>query len=146
MCNSAFATTWSKCRLIVGVRPEPPNCLFASPKWNADTMSEKGGVHHLLIRGHKKKVDLVHCTCWAVVRKRWRNTSSLSMRPCPSVHQTHAYLLTCIDASALLPSLCSPGSYMYVHIRSYLHVCLRQEGLQPAAEPPCWKSSCCLNT
>lgn len=84
-------------------RPEPLIYLFASPKWNDDTMSEEGGVHQLLIRDHKKKVDLVHCTCWAGVRKRWRNTSSLSMHPCPSVHQTHAYLLTCMDASALSP-------------------------------------------
>ena len=127
-------------------RPEPLIYLSASPKWNDDTMSEEGGVHHLLIRDHKKKVDLVHCTCWAGVRKRWRNTPPY---PCIHVRPSTKHTLTCLRAwthQPFLPSLCSPGSYMYVHIRSHLHVCMRREGLQSAAEPSSWKSSIVLNS
>lgn len=85
----------------------------------------------------QKIVDLDRCTCWAVARKRWRNTS-----PYPCIHvrrstktRLPAYVHGCISLWPLSRPF-SPRSYMYVHIRSHLHVCMRREACMQSAEIP----------
>jgi hypothetical protein len=119
--RTLFAVTLPKCRFKIGVEPEPLNCLFVSQTGRTDRCVTFQGVVPPRSEA-SRSVDLDRCQRWAFRAQTMEKHLSLSMHPCPFAK--HAYLLTCICAS----TPCSPGSYMYVHIRSYSHVacCVRQ--------------------
>ena len=83
----------------------------------------------------QKDVDLDRCTCWAGMRKRWRNTSPYPCvhHPCPSVHgQPNA--LTCLRAWMHQPLL---SWVVYVRAHQITLACLHAPGgLQSAEIPP----------
>ena len=74
----------------------------------------------------QKNVDLDRCTCWAGMRKRWRNTSPYPCvhHPCPSVHgQPNA--LTCLRAWMHQPLL---SWVVYVRAHQITLACLHAPG------------------
>ena len=84
-------------------------------------MSEE--LEDLLIRCHKKLVDLDRCTCWACVRKRWRNIS-----PYPCIHvRLFRRALTCLRAWMHLCPIPSLLSWVvYVRAHQITPACLRE--------------------
>lgn len=68
------------------------------------------------------------CTCWAVMRKRWRNRS-----PYPCIH-VRPSTKTCMNASAPLPSLLS--WVVYVRAHQITLACSHAPGGMQSAEIP----------